>query len=98
MRFSEENKPFKVERNREGEITIMTPVGGIGDTHENYISLRFSMWAEQDGIGVAFSLNTGFNLQDGSCLSPDAAWLSLARWVALTPIEQAVIRRCAPSF
>lgn len=34
MRFSEENKPYKIERNKYGELLIMTPVGGIGSTHE----------------------------------------------------------------
>jgi hypothetical protein len=34
MRFSAQNKPFKIERNKEGDLTIMTPVGGIGGTHE----------------------------------------------------------------
>ena len=34
MRSSEENKPYRIERNKHGDITIMTPVGGIGGTHE----------------------------------------------------------------
>jgi hypothetical protein len=38
MRFSNDNKPYKIERNSRGEITIITPVGGIGSTHEEYVS------------------------------------------------------------
>ncbi len=89
IRFSEANKPCKIERNRKGEIVVMTPVGGIGGTHEIYVASVMFNWAEQDGRGIGFDSNTGFNLPDGSCLSPDAAWLSLERWNALSPKEQA---------
>ncbi len=98
MRFSAENKPYKIERNKEGEITIMTPVGGIGGTHEYYVNLHFGMWNEQDGAGRGFGPNTGFNLPDGSCLSPDVAWLSLARWNALSPSEQGGYPPVCPEF
>ena len=62
MRFSERNKPYKIERNQEGDLTIMTPVGGIGSNHEAYVASMFFYWAEQDGRGIAFSPNGGFNL------------------------------------
>jgi Uma2 family endonuclease len=42
-------------------------------------------WIERAGRGIGFGPDTGFNLPDGSCLSPDAAWLSLERWITLTP-------------
>jgi hypothetical protein len=49
MRFSEPNKPLKIERNKEGELIVMTPVGFIGGTHEGYIAAALLLWAEQDG-------------------------------------------------
>ena len=98
MRFSEENKPYKIERNRQGEITVMTPVGGIGGTHENYVAAMLYVWTEQVEKGISFGSNTGFNLPDGSCLSPDAAWLALDRWEALTPKEQAGYPPLCPDF
>src|ERR1700712_4496302 len=76
MLFSEENKPYKIERNNRGEITVMTPVGGIGSQHEMYVDAELYVWTRKDGRGTAFGANAGFNLPDGSCLSPDAAWLS----------------------
>ncbi len=42
MRFSEDNKPYKIERSRHGEIIIMTPVGGVGSTHEAYVASSLS--------------------------------------------------------
>jgi Uma2 family endonuclease len=98
MRFSEENRPYKIERNHLGEITIMTPVGGIGSRHEAYVAGSLFAWAGKDGRGISFVSNAGFNLPDGSCLSPDAAWLSLARWNALSEEEQAGYPPLCPEF
>jgi Uma2 family endonuclease len=98
QRFSQANKPYRIERNKHGEIVIMTPVGGIGGTHEQYVSRVFSNWADQDGTGIDFSPNTGFNLRDGSCLSPDASWVSLERWDTLTAAEQAGYPPLCPEF
>jgi Uma2 family endonuclease len=98
MRFSEENKPYKIERNKYGEIIIMTPVGGIGSTHEAYVANVLYNWNETAGAGIAFISNAGFNLPDGSCLSPDAAWLALDRWNALTHAQQAGYPPLCPDF
>ncbi len=98
MRFSEQNKPWRIERNKDGELTIMTPVGGIGGTYEKYVTVKFGIWTEGNGTGIDFSPNTGFNLPDGSCLSPDAAWISLPRWNALTPEQQEGYPPLCPDF
>lgn len=98
MRFSERNRPHKIERNKEGDLIIRTPVGGIDGTHEKYITMKFGIWAEANGTGIDFSPNTGFNLPDGSCLSPDAAWISLDRWNALTIEQQESYPPLCPDF
>lgn len=98
MRFSEQNKPYKIERNKEGDITVMTPVGGIGSTHERYIPRMLGNWTEADGTGIDFSPSVGFNLPDGSCLSPDASWMLLEHWNALTPKQQIGFPPVCPDF
>ena len=98
MRFSEGSKPYKIERDKHGDILIMTSVGGIGSRHEAYVANVLFNWTEKTGAGIAFISNAGFNLRDGSCLSPDAAWLALDRWNALTPAEQAGYPPLCPDF
>jgi Uma2 family endonuclease len=98
IRLSEVNRPYRFERNKSGEIVMMTPVGGIGGTHEGWVFSSLINWNETVQTGIAFGPNTGFNLPDGSCLSPDAAWVSLARWNALTPAEQAGFPPLCPEF
>jgi len=98
IRFSEVNRPYRFERNKHGEIVMMSPVGGIGATQEAYVASSLYRWNEEVATGVVFMANAGFNLPDGSCLSPDAAWLSLARWNSLTPAEQAGFPPFFPEF
>jgi Uma2 family endonuclease len=98
MRFSARNSSYRVERNKEGELTIMTPVGGIGGTNEQYVAVKLGVWTEQGGTGIDFGPNTGFNLPDGSCLSPDASWIALERWNALTLKQQTGFPPLCPDF
>jgi Uma2 family endonuclease len=98
MRFSEQNRPYRVEKSKEGELIIMTAVDGIGGTNEMYVSFALMGWAETNATGIAFSPSVGFNLPDGSCLSPDAAWLSIERWNALSDEEQAGFAPLCPDF
>jgi len=98
MRFSSRNNPYKIERNKEGELTIMTPVGGVGSTHERHITLELGIWTRKDGTGIDFSPSAGFKLPDGSCLQPDASWISLDCWNALTPEQQEGFPPLCPDF
>jgi Uma2 family endonuclease len=98
MRFSEENKPHRFERNKHGEITLVSPVGGISSIHEALVFAALFEWNKRFGHGVAFAPNAGFNLRDGSCLAPDAAWISAQRWNTLTPHQQAGFPPLCPDF
>jgi Uma2 family endonuclease len=98
MRFSRQNRPYKIERTKEGELKIMTPVGGIGSSHEEYVSGEFYIWTKQNGTGKSFSPSCGFNLPDRSCLSPDVAWISFERWNALSLKQQTGFPPLCPEF
>ena len=98
LAFSLKNKPFRIERNAKGEIEIMTPVGGRGSNWEAIVIRELGMWSEEDGRGLFFSSNGGFNLPDGSMLSPDASWVSFERWNALTAEEQQSYPPLCPDF
>lgn len=98
MRFSEESKPYKVEKTKDGELRIMTPVGYIGGQHEAYVVSELLRWAQFDRRGSAVGPNTGFNLPDGSCFAPDAAWTEQARLDALSPEQLAGYPPLCPDF
>jgi Uma2 family endonuclease len=98
MAFSEANRPCKVERLASGEILVMTPGGYRNNHREAYVVHELFAWAERDGRGEAFSSNAGFNLPDGSTLSPDAGWVALDRLRALSESQQERYLPFAPDF
>ena len=95
--FSQKNEPYRIERNARGELEIMTPVGGDGSRCEALVIAELTLWTEVNG-GVCFSSNGGFSLRDGSVLSPDASWLSEARWNALTDDQRRSFPPLCPEF
>lgn len=95
--FSQKNEPYRIERNARGELEIMTPVGGDGSRCEALVIAELTLWTEVNG-GVCFSSNGGFSLRDGSVLSPDASWLSEARWNALTDAQRSSFPPLCPEF
>ncbi len=92
------NKDVAMERSPEGELIIMSPVGGgSGRKEADYIT-DLSLWNRQAGLGVVFSSSTVFKLPGGGDRSPDAAWVSQARWDALTLEEQEKFPPLCPEF
>ena len=98
MAFSEANKPCKVERLASGEILVMTPSGYKNNLREAYVVHELFAWAEADGRGEVVSSNAGFNLPDGSTLSPDAGWIESGRVAVLSEHEQERYLPFAPDF
>jgi Uma2 family endonuclease len=98
MAFSQANKPCKVERLASGEILVMTPSGFENNRREAYVVHELFSWAETDGCGVSFSSNAGFNLPDGSTLSPDAGWVETSRVEALSEHQRERFLPFAPDF
>lgn len=89
---------LRMERSAEGKVIIMAPAGG-GSGHRNIkISAQLQLWAEQDGTGIAFDSSTGFVLPNGATRSPDASWLELTRWNALTEEQQERFLPLCPAF
>lgn len=95
--FSGRNRPYRIERNAEGELEIMSPVGSRGSRWEAYVIRALGNWAESKG-GVYFSSNGGFTLPDTSMWSPDASWVSKGRWERLSDEEQKRFAPVCPDF
>src|SRR5205807_1443925 len=88
MRFCAVNQSVRIERDSNGELIVMSPTGLEGSSWNSEIIAELAIWARQDGRGKVFDSNGGFTLPDGSMRSPDAAWVSMARWNNLPREEQ----------
>jgi Uma2 family endonuclease len=92
------NPEVKFERTAQGKLIVMPPTGGETGNRNIKLSARLENWAEQDGSGIAFDSSTMFQLPNGAYRSPDAAWIQLARWEALTPEQREAFPPICPDF
>lgn len=95
--FCQINSELRIERNKSGELLIMTPTGSETGNREGNIFGPLWVWAEQDGTGLAFISSTGFKLSIGD-KSPDAAWIKLERWNALSAEQKQKFAPICPDF
>ena len=98
MAFARANEPYRIEKNAQGEIIVMTPVGRRGGKRELYLALELERWAEWDGRGEVDGSSTGWNLPDGSTLSPDASWTSSERLEGFTSEQLEKYLPLCPEF
>jgi Uma2 family endonuclease len=96
--FCQENRDLRIERNRFGDISIMSPAGSETGNREGNIFGQLWVWSEKDGTGITFSPSTGFTLSTGAKRSPDASWIKLERWNQLTPKQQKKFAPICPDF
>lgn len=95
--FSRRNRPYRIERNANGELEVMSPVGFEGGQRELFVMREIGDWAEVHG-GVCVSSNAGFTLPDKSVRSPDASWISDSRVARLTDAERRGFAPICPEF
>jgi Uma2 family endonuclease len=86
--FCQINRDLRIERNKLGELVIMPPTGSETGNREFNILGQLWVWSEKDGTGICFSSSAGFTLSTGANRSPDASWIKLERWNALSKAQQ----------
>ena len=92
------NRHWRIERTSDGEIIAEPPAGGRSG-HRNFeLAGIFCAWVAADGTGVGFDSSTGFILPNGAERSPDLAWVSRARWDALSDREKDEFPPLCPDF
>jgi Uma2 family endonuclease len=96
--FCQVNRDLRIERNKFGDISIMTPTGSETGNRGGNIFGQLWVWSEQDGTGITFDSSTGFTLSTGAKRSPDASWIKLARWNALSKEQQQGFAPICPDF
>ncbi|MEG3927191.1 MULTISPECIES: Uma2 family endonuclease [unclassified Microcoleus] len=94
----QENENIRLERTAKGELIIMSPAGGETGNRNGRLTQQLFNWADNDDSGIAFDSSTGFKLPNGADRSPDASWVKLERWNALTPEQQKKFPPICPDF
>ena len=92
------NRDLKFERTAQGELVVMSLTGGDTGRRNIKLSARLENWSSESNLGVAFDSSTGFRLPNGAIRSPDAAWVRLERWQALTSEQRKKFVPLCPDF
>ena len=94
----QDNENWRLEKNAQGELIIMPPVGGISGKRESDLNADLVIWNRQTQLGQVFSSSTIFTLPSGAKRSPDVAWVKSDRWESLTLEEQEKFPPLCPDF
>lgn len=92
------NRDLRLELTAAGELVLMPPTGGNTGRRNSDLTTDVTLWNRRSRLGVVFDSSTTFRLPNGAERSPDVAWVSLARWNALTPAEQDSFPPLCPDF
>ena len=92
------NHNIRFERNANGDLMIMSPTGGETGNRNIEIAYQLQAWSRQNKSGLAFDSSTGFKLPNGADRSPDASWIPLTKWNALTDEQKQRFLPLCPDF
>ena len=92
------NRDLRLERTATGELIVMPPTGSDTGYRNLDIEGQLWLWNRQTKLGVVFDSSTGFHLPNGADRSPDASWVKLERWQALTLEEREGFAPICPDF
>lgn len=98
IKLCQANPHLRLERDATGALVVMPPSGGEGSRRELGPAAALYAWNERMGLGIAVGPTAMFKLPTGPWRCPDAAWISKARWEALTPEQQRGFLPLAPDF
>ncbi len=93
-----QHRDLKFERNADGDLIIMTPTGGLTGDRNSELNFQLRLWNRKQKLGKVFDSSTGFKLPNSADRSPDASWISLEKWNALTREQQEKFLPLCPDF
>ena len=96
--FCRFNRELRIERDAEGEVTIMGPAGWESARMNAEITSQLQAWARQDGTGAAADSSAGYLLPNGAVRSPDASWVRNARLSSVTTEQRSRFLPLCPDF
>ena len=92
------NRDLRFERTATGELIVMPPAGGETGNRNAGLTAQLWVWNEQIKQGIVFDSSTGFKLPNSANRSPDAAWVKIERWNALSQQQKERFLPLCPDF
>ncbi len=92
------NRDLRFEMSANGDLLIMPPTGGETGNRNIEIAYQLQAWSRHNKSGIAFDSSTGFKLPNNANRSPDASWISIAKWNGVTDGEKEKFLPLCPDF
>jgi Uma2 family endonuclease len=92
------NSHLRIERNSTGELIIMSAAGSETGNRNFTLIQQLANWTDRDATGIGFDSSAGFILPNGATRSPDASWIKLTKWNALSDEQKAKFAPICPDF
>lgn len=96
--FCQLNSHLRIERTSTGELIIMSPAGSETGNRNFKLIQQLANWTDKNGTGIGFDSSAGFVLPNGATRSPDASWVKLSRWNALSDAQKVKFAPLCPDF
>jgi len=96
--FCAVNEFWRIERTREGAITMNPPTGMFTGGGNADVTAQLHAWWKTHRRGRSFDSNTGYYLPDGSMMSPDASYLTAETLAKLPREERKGFPHICPDF
>ncbi len=84
----QQHRDLRFERTATGVLIIMPPKGETTSNRHAEIIDQLKAWSRENKLGKVFDSSGGFKLPNGADRSPDASWVKIDRWNALTQEQQ----------
>ncbi|ELR96511.1 Uma2 family endonuclease [Gloeocapsa sp. PCC 73106] len=92
------NPELRFELTATGQLIIMPPTGSETSDRNAELTYQLRSWSRQTQLGKSFDSSGGFKLPNGAERSPDASWVKMERWNALTQAEKERFAPLCPDF
>jgi Uma2 family endonuclease len=91
------NRDVRLELTAQGKLIVMPPTGWESGNRNANLTADVIFWNRQSNFGKVFDSSTGFILPNGAIRSPDVAWVTSERLIALNPNPEGFLP-LAPDF
>jgi Uma2 family endonuclease len=96
--FCMDNRDLRIERDASHQISLMPPTNSETGASNSELNYQLAHWNREHGLGKTFDSSSGFTLDTGAMLSPDASWIAWENWNALSPDARRGFARICPAF
>ena len=96
--FCRANDPLELERDKHGNIIIVSPTGSKTGLRNVTLVGELYAWNKYNESGYVFDSSTGFKLPNGATRSPDVAWIQKERWDVIPDEQQEKFAPICPDF